>query len=420
MLPRPPRTTPGAVMQFHTDASSRIGESRKVWLYNHREMDKSGPLLVPAPQLSASSASHTFWMPQPPYMLVPTHQPSTNANYSFRNIPYNPSLLSTAAPTATASRTAPPQYKPPAHKHAHHLHSIPPREKSTRTLIIDHMLWVHGRTRFAQARAELGMTDRTGGPSSSNHTHRHRPENYEEEDEVGSENEDVSNLKARSDVPSQFNDAENERISTQDLPLAQSLRLRAEGLEKVVTSMLDQPPPIHPVVNDDITSPPTTSPRPKPASIRHPHKLPNGVRLRLALGTIINDLFARQAPRPPYRYTHPPGSTMPATTDSTSQLSSESSSSALPASLIPLSSVSGAKTLFSYNTAQKPVIPQFYPQVSTLSSLHSLLLIDENPTAESAPKCKPACYLPLSHRGKFNNGQLYYRSSLPPPSSHPM
>ena len=37
----------------------------------------------------------------------------------------------------------------------HFLHSIPPREKSTRTLIIDHMLWVHGRTRFAQARAEL-------------------------------------------------------------------------------------------------------------------------------------------------------------------------------------------------------------------------------------------------------------------------
>jgi hypothetical protein len=35
-------------------------------------------------------------------------------------------------------------FRAPAHKHAHHLHSIPPREKSTRTLIIDHMLWVHG------------------------------------------------------------------------------------------------------------------------------------------------------------------------------------------------------------------------------------------------------------------------------------
>ena len=28
-------------------------------------------------------------------------------------------------------------FRAPAHKHAHHLHSIPPREKSTRTLIID-------------------------------------------------------------------------------------------------------------------------------------------------------------------------------------------------------------------------------------------------------------------------------------------
>lgn len=36
------------------------------------------------------------------------------------------------------------RFKAPAHKHAHHLHSIPPKEKSTRTLIIDHLLWVHG------------------------------------------------------------------------------------------------------------------------------------------------------------------------------------------------------------------------------------------------------------------------------------
>src|SRR5690606_12041501 len=38
---------------------------------------------------------------------------------------------------------------------------------------------------------------------------------------------------------------------------------------------------------------------------KHPHTLPNGVRLRLALGTIINDFFARQAPHPPYRHTNP-------------------------------------------------------------------------------------------------------------------
>ncbi|KAF9777349.1 hypothetical protein BJ322DRAFT_1115088 [Thelephora terrestris] len=69
------------------------------------------------------------------------------------------------------------------------LTSIPsrPREKSTRTLIIDHLLWVHSRTRFSQARAELGMTDRTGGSSSVNYVHRERPESFEEEDEAASD-----------------------------------------------------------------------------------------------------------------------------------------------------------------------------------------------------------------------------------------
>lgn len=183
------------------------------------------------------------------------------------------------------------QFVGPAHKHAHHLHSIPPREKSTRTLIIDHILWVHGRTRFAQARAELGMTDPTGGPSSSNYTHRRRPEEYDEEDEVVSDGEEIGSLKARAGNP------RDEQIPEHDLNLARALRLRAEGLEKVVTSMLDQPPPIHPIV-EDITSPPTS---PKLAPSDNPHTLPNGVRLRLALATIINDLFARQAPPTPRR-----------------------------------------------------------------------------------------------------------------------
>jgi hypothetical protein len=48
-------------------------------------------------------------------------------------------------------------YKAPAHKHAHHLHSIPPREKTAKTLILDHMLWQHIRARFLQARSELGL-----------------------------------------------------------------------------------------------------------------------------------------------------------------------------------------------------------------------------------------------------------------------
>ncbi|KDQ24245.1 hypothetical protein PLEOSDRAFT_1078452 [Pleurotus ostreatus PC15] len=205
-----------------------------------------------------------------------------------------------AASSAIPSSSKPPAsgFRAPAHKHAHHLHSIPPREKSTRTLIIDHMLWVHGRTRFAQARAELGMTDRTGGPSSIHYTHRHRPENYEEDEQVGSDGEDVDHLKSRALRPT--DDDEEDRIGAQDLALARSLRLRAEGLEKVVTAMLDQPPvTVHPVDDEDVFSPPTS---PKLGPSKHPHVLPNGVRLRLSLGTMINDFFARQAPPPPYRH----------------------------------------------------------------------------------------------------------------------
>ena len=142
------------------------------------------------------------------------------------------------------------------------------------------------------------MTDRTGGFNSLNYIHQTRPELYEEEDEEGSEGEDILPLKPRPGGP--HDGEENERLRYQDLSLARNLRLRAEGLEKVITSMLEQPPPIHPIHNDDIFSPPTS---PNRRSSKHPHTLPNGVRLRLAVGTIINDLFARQAPLPPYPQT---------------------------------------------------------------------------------------------------------------------
>ncbi len=115
-----------------------------------------------------------------------------------------------------------------------------------------------GRTRFAQARAELGMTDRTGGPRSTNYIHRRRPENFEEEEEVGSDGEDVVMLKTRAAGRHHdpLSDAEEERLRNQDLALARSLRLRAEDLEKVVLSMLEQPPPVLPIPDEDILTPP--------------------------------------------------------------------------------------------------------------------------------------------------------------------
>ena len=80
------------------------------------------------------------------------------------------------------------------------------------------------------------MTDRTGGPSSLNYAHRRRPEDYEE-DVLRSEGQDAGFLQARSGAR---NDEEDERLRGQDLALTRSLRLRAEGFEKVLTSMLQQ------------------------------------------------------------------------------------------------------------------------------------------------------------------------------------
>jgi hypothetical protein len=218
-------------------------------------------------------------MSQPSYAKAGTGNPlRTQSHFN------SPMAKSSSRPVVNVTRP----FTAPAHKHAHHLHSIPPREQSTRTLIIDHMLWVHGRTRFAQARAELGMTDRTGGPTSLNYVHRFRPENFEEEEEQSSDGEDVSRLKIRQDLGPENHGTNQEEARRRDLSLAQSLNVRAESLEKVVTAMLDQPPTIEPKHGDE-NHPSSTSSRPH----RHPHTLPNGVRLRLALGTVINDLFAR-------------------------------------------------------------------------------------------------------------------------------
>lgn len=168
-----------------------------------------------------------------------------------------PPQLSTYRPYAPP--TPAPTFRAPAHKHAHHLHSIPPREKSTRTLIIDHLLWVHARTRFAQARAELAMTDRTGGPGSPNYAHRERPELWDEDEEVPSDGEGADaggqTLHAQSGRPDQSRGQEEVRTAQRDLPCARRLRQRAEALEKVVTGMLKQPPRDYPFPADEPIAP---------------------------------------------------------------------------------------------------------------------------------------------------------------------
>ena len=133
------------------------------------------------------------------------------------------------------------------------------------------------------------MTDRTGGPSLPNHAYSLRPEDHEEEHGLGSEGKDAGIFKAASGAR---NDEEDERLQRQDLTLARNLRLRTERLEKVVTSILEHP---H-MIDDDNTTTPPRSPSSNPPSICIP---------RLPLDTIINDLFAHQAPHPAYRHIHP-------------------------------------------------------------------------------------------------------------------
>lgn len=142
---------------------------------------------------------------------------------------------------------------------------------------------------------------------SSNYAHRERPENYDEDDMIDSDGEDAEGLKGETGIPRTseagvMDDAYGE--GRQDLVLAKALRLRAEGIEKVVVSMLEQPPAVHPHhADDDILATPPTSPKLEArGSELDLHKLPNGVRFRLALGTLLNDLFVRRAPPPPFRH----------------------------------------------------------------------------------------------------------------------
>ncbi|KAI5120116.1 hypothetical protein M0805_002200 [Coniferiporia weirii] len=225
--------------------------------------------------------------------------PPGPASYTY-SAPSSPQISTRPRPGATA-----PTFKAPAHKHAHHLHSIPPREKSTRTLILDHLLWVHARTRLQQARAELGMsvngeaTSDIGESPASAVTamdlDREATSAVSADQDAMSDGEDVLNIKfgAKDHERNERSPAEDEHEAMQKLPLAHALRLRADGVEKVLIAMLDQPPEVQPPYSDE------DGPRTPPAI--HgvgEHFFPNGVRLRLFLSTLVNDLFARDIPTP--------------------------------------------------------------------------------------------------------------------------
>ncbi|KAL1740188.1 hypothetical protein HDZ31DRAFT_85556 [Schizophyllum fasciatum] len=225
------------------------------------------------------------------------------------------------------------RFRAPAHKHAHHLHSIPPREKSTRTLILDHILWVHALTRLAQARAELGMSDLCPAPPQDDAPGPYnplRPESYAHAAlESDGEEDSLVTLRSRVGNPGDPHlDTEDQRLyEKQDLDLARGLRTRAEALEKVIVATLDGMPRVTAHENADgdsldglgrpadgaeankneaaaglsTSKAPIASSKDTKQPVKPAPPLPNGVRLRLTLGTVINDLFSRCPPPPPRR-----------------------------------------------------------------------------------------------------------------------
>jgi hypothetical protein len=94
------------------------------------------------------------------------------------------------------------------------------------------------------------------GQTSLHYAHCTRPEGYEEDDEEHSEGEGVAVLKARTGNPKHSMNDEDDQFWRQDLALTRVLQLRAERLEKVIMSVLDQPLPIHPLMDNDVSSPP--------------------------------------------------------------------------------------------------------------------------------------------------------------------
>lgn len=262
-------------------------------------------------------------------MPPPTMSPRVNT------LTASPARPRTAAEISTDDRSFT-RFRAPAHKHAHHLHSIPPREKSTRTLILDHILWVHALTRLAQARAELGMTNLCPpSPQEASTSHQPpynplRPESYAHAAlESDGEEDSLVTLRSRVGNPGDPHlDTEDQRLyEKQDLDLARGLRMRSEALEKVIVATLDGMPRVnvHENTESELSNEPSKSSAPHssgsgkgeaaagiatskaPAAsskdLKQPIKpappLPNGVRLRLGLGTVINDLFSRCPPPPP-------------------------------------------------------------------------------------------------------------------------
>jgi hypothetical protein len=104
-----------------------------------------------AQAISSLSSSASNWTALSSAYINVQKSPGSNLNANAQGVVRANGGLSESVAAVIAAgansqqpETAPSVFRVPGHKNAHHLHSIPPREKNTRTLIIDYMLWVHG------------------------------------------------------------------------------------------------------------------------------------------------------------------------------------------------------------------------------------------------------------------------------------
>jgi hypothetical protein len=157
------------------------------------------------------------------------------------------------------------------------------------------MLWLHARTRFSQARAELGLPD--------------LDTNDEEAFWVNAQNGDDHLMQqSRRDAlmeslrygsaHSPVEEVAVEELSRADYVQARALRQKADGLEKVLSAIMDQrseaPPSQCPRSLDLDSSMPSSSSSRDQLKVQSDHcPLPNGIRIRLAVGALINILFSR-------------------------------------------------------------------------------------------------------------------------------
>lgn len=196
--------------------------------------------------------------------------------------------------------------------------------------MLDHLLWMHASARFDARQRDLSdIQDPFAvpyGPSARQSAHR------------------ASFLPPR---PS----------ST----AARESNARAEGLEKVLCAMLQQPPD---------------------SGLLSHSQLPNGVRLRLALGTLINELFA-ETPSSAQSY--------PAPNTPSEAAYSAFPSSTLPAPIIPLVHISSynalSATALSSAVASSPLrpasllsLPQYELPVSTAPPMRPQLTMFQSPS----------------------------------------